>query len=504
MSATKDMDIENVLKKFNLRSPYYIKLLSLLLFAGSLNAMHCVQYVFIISDVKYRCNEPYFENNTYDDRCHRIDKETNKSVKCTEWKYEDPNAFFSEFNLACQDWKRLFVATVHCFGYMIGLLIIGPLADKFGRKFLIITTGLVAAFMGLGRSVVYSYWLYIVLELIEAMFGDPYSTTYMLGVEMVTKENRVTFIAIMTAVTSLAGILMAVIAWAVPYWRTFLLVIYTPALFILLYPFLLDESLRWLLITGRKEKAENIIKSAAKMDNINISEVCSENIYCEKAPKVNISMAKIFKITFSSRTLLLRFAACVCMWTTGLFSKYTLLMNSVELEGNKYLNFGLMKFCELPASVVLCLVLKRFERKKPLIFSFLLTGVFCVSQSFMPKDEIMLTTSLFLLGKFMATISYEIIYLYTSELFPTYLRNTMHSLCSSLGRTAAMLATQTPLLATYWYGLPSLLIGLSSTLTGVIVIMMPDTADDILPDTVKDAENIGHKGNNNKIENTSI
>lgn len=202
---------------------------------------------------------------------------------------------------------------------------------------------------------------------------------------MVTKENRVVFIAIMTAVTSVVGILMAVIAWAVPYWRTFLLVIYTPSLLFLFYPFLLDESLRWLLITGRKEEPKNIIKNAAKMNNINVIEVYPENIYCEKAPKEDISMAKIFKITFSSRTLVYRFAACVCMWTTGLFSKYTLLMNSVELEGNKYLNFGLMKFCELPASFVLCFIVKKFERKKPLIFSFILTGVFCVSQSFVPK-----------------------------------------------------------------------------------------------------------------------
>lgn len=33
---------------------------------------------------------------------------------------------------------------------------------------------------------------------------------------------------------------------------------------------------------------------------------------------------------------------------------------------------------------------------------------------------------------------------------------------------------------------------------------MPDTADDVLPDTVKDAENIGHKGNNNNSEDTKI
>lgn len=55
------------------------------------------------------------------------------------------------------------------------------LVSRLGRKKLIIFSGITAATMGLGRSITSSYWVYVVLELIEALFGDTYSATFMLG-----------------------------------------------------------------------------------------------------------------------------------------------------------------------------------------------------------------------------------------------------------------------------------------------------------------------------------
>lgn len=54
--------------------------------------------------------------------------------------------------------------------------------------------------------------------------------------------------------------------------------------------------------------------------------------------------------------------------------------------------------------------------------------------------------TLFMAFELLATFSYNIVYIYTSELFPTYTRNSMHSICSSVGRLGALLAPQTPLL----------------------------------------------------------
>lgn len=66
--------------------------------------------------------------------------------------------------------------------------------------------------------------------------------------------------------------------------------------------------------------------------------------------------------------------------------------------------------------------------------------------TFYISEKSWLTIVFFLAGKFMASFSFNIIYIYTSELFPTYTRNSMHALCSSVGRIGSIIAPQVPLL----------------------------------------------------------
>lgn len=63
--------------------------------------------------------------------------------------------------------------------------------------------------------------------------------------------------------------------------------------------------------------------------------------------------------------------------------------------------------------------------------------------------------ALFMAFETLATFSYNIVYMYTSELFPTYTRNSMHSICSAVGRVGSLLAPQTPLLVSAHQTQPS-------------------------------------------------
>lgn len=53
---------------------------------------------------------------------------------------------------------------------------------------------------------------------------------------------------------------------------------------------------------------------------------------------------------------------------------------------------------------------------------------------------------LLMLFELLATFSYNIVYMFTSELFPTYTRHSLHALCAAAGRLGALLAPQVPLL----------------------------------------------------------
>lgn len=47
--------------------------------------------------------------------------------------------------------------------------------------------------------------------------------------------------------------------------------------------------------------------------------------------------------------------------------------------------------------------------------------------------------------------------------------------------------------AAYWNGLPALIFGITSLIAGLATFMVPDTANDALPDTVKEAEALGQE-----------
>lgn len=62
------------------------------------------------------------------------------------------------------------------------------------------------------------------------------------------------------------------------------------------------------------------------------------------------------------------------------------------------------------------------------------------------SDDYAGSLTLFLIGKLAITCSFQILYFFTSEIFPTNVRNSLLSLCSMIGRIGSMLAPQTPLL----------------------------------------------------------
>ncbi|CAB3241195.1 unnamed protein product [Arctia plantaginis] len=513
-SETQNSNLENVLSELKISGRYHMRFLLLISFLSFITSGFPINYIFSAENVDYRCkysNCKHTElsivnaNSTIDQKCHKYElldpKGTctednfNKSsgVECSEWIYDKPNSLVAEFNLGCKDWKRTLVGTTHSIGFMIGLLFMGPLSDRFGRKRVLIFNTLITGVIGISKSMVTSYWLFIALEMLEPMIGDNYSTTYTMAVEMVTTETRPMIIFLLSASGTMGDILMAFIAYLAPNWRMFLILLYTPAFVVILYIFWLDESLRWLLIKGRKTEAEQIIRKAAKINNIVIEESKIVNLKSEDASSEKATLRHALHVTFSSKKLFIRLILCICVWFTSLFNAYSLLINSVSLEGNKYINFGLVSLSSTAAGAILLYVLTKFKRKAPLILCLTLTGVFCVSQSFVPKGYRWLSTLLYVCGKINSSITIKMAYLYTTELFPTYTRNTMLALCSSLGRIGAILAPLTPLLFVYWSGLPSFLVGVLSLVTASIVTLMPDTSEDVLPDNVKQAEAIGIK-----------
>lgn len=102
-------------------------------------------------------------------------------------------------------------------------------------------------------------------------------------------------------------------------------------------------------------------------------------------------------------------------------------------------------------------------------------------------------TTAVLLAKLCVTISFTVIYVLSTELFPTSVRATMFATCATMGRVGSVLAPQTPLLGRQLDALPMIVFGAAALVSGVLAISFPDMGDEKLPDTVAEAETLGRR-----------
>lgn len=66
-------------------------------------------------------------------------------------------------------------------------------------------------------------------------------------------------------------------AWLFGNWRTIQLLVAAPPLLFVMYYWLVPESVRWLLIKQKNEKAQKIIRRAAKVNGVELSEQLLSN-----------------------------------------------------------------------------------------------------------------------------------------------------------------------------------------------------------------------------------
>ncbi|CAH2084366.1 unnamed protein product [Euphydryas editha] len=433
----------------------------------------------------------------------------NETEQCTSWVYNNNNSIVSTFDLACEEWKRTLVGTLHSAGLFVALPITAYISDTYGRRVAFIITAVGAAVVGLGRSFSQTYITYVSLEFFEAVAGGGvYCSGFVLAVEMMGLNRRVLGGNIVSSTFALGQAVTALIAWVIPEWRTLTRVLYIPSFLFLFYYFLLDESVRWLLSKGRRKEAIKIIFKAAavnkrKLSPETIKRLSDESLSDQDTTKIandtmktgiepNEKQPHLLLQLLKSRVLMTRLCICSFWWITLTIIYYGLSINSVSLVGNSYVNYILTALVEIPGYCLSIFSLDRFGRKSSIMTAFFICGVSLVSLPFVPEHLQWLQICLNLLGKLCISMAFSSIYIYTSELYPTTLRQSLVNLCSMSGRIGHVIAPQTPLLMDYMESLPYLLFGVMAATSALLMLLTPETLNLKLPDTVKQAENIAN------------
>ncbi|KAI8434009.1 hypothetical protein MSG28_012160 [Choristoneura fumiferana] len=433
------------------------------------------------------------------DSCSAELFDSSSELECDSFVYLETHSIVKEFNLACQDWKRTLVGTVHNAGFFVSIPLTGLISDKFGRKLAVVFACVANGVFGLIRALSVNYNMFVVFEFLEPAFGGGvYTACFVLALELVGPKGRVFVSLLFNTMFILGGVTVTLLSLWLQNWRYLLFIIYTPAVFVFVYMWMLTESFRWFFSKGRYEEGLNVLNKAERMNNVVVPKEHYDQIEkhavkqrdARKCENMATNQSS-FKQILTSSMIWKRVFIVSFLWTCSTLVYYGLSINAIELSGNSYLNYIVVIVIEAPANVCKLILLDRFGRKKVIASAFFLTALILINYGFVPAGTWSLV--FYLGGKFFITLAYNSLYVFAAEVFPTNYRTTLLALCSTIGRVGSAVAPQTPLLARIYENLPTMVFGIMASLSGVLVLTLPETNNLKLPDSLKDAQDLDKK-----------
>lgn len=209
--------------------------------------------------------------------------------------------------------------------------------------------------------------------------------------ELVGPKYRVVAGATISTMFALGQVFLGLIAWGVPAWRPLTQVLYAPQLLVVTYFWILSESVRWLMSKGRYEESEAILKKVAKRNNKVLSEKSLEALKATAEAEKTKEVVKEVWLpiqVLKSRVILSRCIVSPIWWVTNTLIYYGMSINSVNMSGNRYLNYVAVAAVEIPGYWTAILLLDRLGRKPVLIVAYWICAACQFAFAFMPEGNL--------------------------------------------------------------------------------------------------------------------
>lgn len=349
------------------------------------------------------------------------------------------------------------VGTANNVGRFVFMPVMGMLSDRYGRRFVLVVGVLGSCSFAMLRSFATNYSTFLLFEFLDAGVGAvTYSASFLLAMEWIGVKDRVLLGTLVTATYPFGQIFLGIVARQTHDFRTLLRIIYAPGFLMLLYAWLAPESIRWLIVNGKRERTLRTLKRASRVNGVSLSPntVCLlEEKFLEHreaaashAASPGTKRENHLSDIFRKKSLLIRFAVCAFAWMTNAFVSYGISLTSISLAGDIYINFIVIAIAGIPAMLICYILMETCGRRWTQCSALIISGVCIVGSKLLPPDFSILSIALFFIGKCFITVSFTGLYVYTSELWPTNLRHSIMSLCSTVGRIGAMFAPLAPLL----------------------------------------------------------
>lgn len=497
---------------------------------------HVMTIAFMAPKVDFTCQDheheasdgPFIEPGAGFQSCSFNGIHGNESSRpCSGYNFDTSSSPFgvtlsAEYSLVCE---RTFLASLsqalYVLGYFIASLAAGYASDRFGRKPVLWIAVVGELITGASCTLTFAMWHFMLSRFFLGIFVyAKFLTAYTMVMEVAGTEERTVYGPMTRIGRSFGIIIITIVAYYTRNFRYLQLVVTLPGIVKIFWLLTIPESPRWLLIKGRIDEALIVVSNAAKMNGItNNDEVEIKDQLHKIYDSYSITSKTGNNRSFSDlfRTPVLRKNSIVmCFnWFITVFIYYALSLNVQDLGGNLFVNFFMSGLVEIP-SIILCIyALKKCGRRQILANSLIalslssLIGIPFYFLSF--NGAVAIRVSFAMIGKFAATIAFTVSYLYSSEIYPTEIRQLGLGLNSASSRLGSMLSPFIKELNEHTHvSVTMTIFGAAALANAFACMLLPETAGKEIPDTIDQIESkpLIHKNdfensNNNNLTKTS-
>uniref|UniRef100_A0A8C8R5L7 Major facilitator superfamily (MFS) profile domain-containing protein n=1 Tax=Pelusios castaneus TaxID=367368 RepID=A0A8C8R5L7_9SAUR len=413
---------------------------------------------------------------------------------CTDgWTYNTSiftNTIIMEWDLVC-NLRTLgqMAQSIYMAGVLVGALMFGSLADRFGRKALLSWSYLQMAVVGTCTAFSPNFTAYCTFRFLVGMaLSGVILNSMSLGKGSSSTAPSGTVVGYCATI---GQIILPGLAYALPDWRWLQFTASMPFFIFFLYSWWFAESARWLVLSGKPDQAVQLLKKVAQ---INRKKEEGDKLSTEV---LKSNMQKEMALAQSSYTLyslvrtptVRRISCCISsVWFATSFAFYGLAMDLQNFGFNIYLIQVAFGSIDIPAKLGAAIGMSFIGRRFTQAACVILAGLAILANIFVPRELRTLRTSLAVLGKGCLASSFNCLYLYTGELYPTVIRQSGMGLGSTMARVGGIVAPVVRVTGEYFPYLPPIIYGTAPIISGIAAVFLPETLNVPLPDTIEEVE----------------
>ncbi|XP_073319495.1 solute carrier family 22 member 7-like [Pagrus major] len=407
------------------------------------------------------------------------DNTTSKSTLATEW------------DLVCgKRGLNKASATIFFIGVMFGATVFGYLSDRFGRKKALLVSYVTTTVFGFTSAFSSNFVMFAAMRFFTGLGLS--------GISLITVALRIEWVDIKhrNAVGNLVGMdwsictaLLPVVAYFVDDWRYLVATLTSPLCLGIICWWWLPESARWLISNGKAESAHFYLTKCAKvngreqfMADLN-PEALSKEIPVENENR-KYSYLDLVRTPRMRRLTLLT----GIVWFAAACTYYGISLNIDGFGVNIYLTQFIYGAIEVPANVLVFFCFDKIGRRLTQAGTLVLTGLCILCNMFIPQDKGPFQMAVGALGKMFAEAAYTGVFLHTTELYPTVMRQNGMGFCYFLAQIGTAVSPIISLLEEVWGHLPSTIFTLLAFAAGLSILLLGETRNIHLPETIEDVE----------------